>query len=369
MSYIEHLEKEEILNYIEVVDTDALAHALRNTSKKVPGFSGRNRSVPRQMVTVPIVSLSKTHGRDGDKIRGILNEIIENRNEEAYELLDLKYSDIKKMIEGDNQQELIELTFKFAQKTSVLFSSYISSMGKKDEVDYKLIKGIEEQLWTFFQNREKEERELIDKAVNKCKEEFEIKEQSFHNEHDKVRKRAKELKDELKDAEEQIREKSKKNEFLLNEVSKAQKENETLNNDNDQLANRLKAVTAELKEIKMKVQELNFNELVTIEDLNTILSEKKDDERIFATRFFKYIKDAEDESTQKLDSLWDQWLDYERTLVGDYLTKLRIKDISSDKIEKLEEVLYLTEMRSCIIQILQAMGYKILENKIIDRLY
>ena len=369
MSYIDHLEKEEILNYIEVVDTDALAHALRNTSKKVPGFSGRNKSIPRQMVTVPIVSLSKTHGRDGDKIRGILNEIIENRNEEAYELLELKYSDIKSMLEGENQKELIELTFKFAQKTSVLFSSYISSIGKKDEVDFELIKGIEEQLWVFFKNREKEEKELIDKAVNKCKEEFEVKEQSFHNEHDKDRKWAKELKNELKDAEEQIREKSKKNELLLNEVSKAQKENETLNKDNDKLANRLKEVTGELKEINLKVQELNFNELVTIDDLNTILCEKKEDESIIATRFFEYIKDAEDESDKKLDSLWEQWLDYERTLVGDYLTKLRIQDISSDKIERLEEVLYLTEMRLCIIQILQAMGYKILENKIIGRLY
>ena len=118
MSYIDHLEKDEILNYIEVVNIEVLARALKNTSKKVQGFSGRNRSIPRQMVTAPIVSLSKTHGRDGDKIRGILNEIIENRNEEAYELLELKFSDIQDMLKRENQQELVELTFKFSQKTS-----------------------------------------------------------------------------------------------------------------------------------------------------------------------------------------------------------------------------------------------------------
>lgn len=371
MSYIDYLEDREIKDYIKVVETNDLAYALKNTSKKVPGFSGKNNHIPRQMVIKPIVSLAKAQGRDGIKIRGILNEIVGNRNKEALKLLDIEVNIINDSIESNNREKIVELTFDFAQKTSLRFSSYVCSTGKKDKVDFDLIKEIESQLIQFYVNREDEEEQIEKKAIEKCQSDYEIKEQSYKNKITKVSNHIIKLKTELHEKVQEIQEKKNKNDIVSAELERLQNENEELKRISGELKRDLTDTNEEFNDLKNRVQSLRFNELITTEDIKAILCEKKEDSGIIASRFFEYISDTDEQEPddQKLDHLWQQWIVHERKLISEYLSKLRVKNVTIEEIDKLKEIEYLAEMRACIIQILQAMGYKVLENNLLEKLY
>ena len=362
------LERDVILDYIKVVDNGSLVNVLKKTSRELHGFS-RNKKIPRILIDNAIVKLCSSDGRDGEKIRNFLNELIDKRNSSALKDINMSENEILKLI--GNKDQMVKLCFKFTYKSDLLFTSYLSSKNIIDDVCFDIIKEIELQLIDVEKERKNESEQKIESIKLEHKKQIDL----CHKEHtDEMNG----LKSELKNAKVINNEISSKNNMLLDANEEIKGELEKYNAKLCEMEENLRATTqnhkdavAEVEDIKEKACGLCFDQLVSIEDLKKVFADKEKDEKQVVSTFYAYLGEnvnSAEAKDEKLSDLWLEWIDYEKELMLEYMRDLKLRNLNHDKINKIKEIQYLAETRALIVQVLQSMGYRVLEEELLKKI-